>query len=527
MCGFSSKKIFNHGTATKIIACALLLVTIIFISCRKEFPNHPPVANAGPDQTINLPVNSVTLDGNSSTDPDNNIASYSWTKVSGPLSSTIVNANAVQTQVTGLVQVAYQFELKVTDAAGLFSKDTVQVTVNSVPDDALSIISGTAVLSSFGSLSQAKFVVPATAVDKLVFAGGYSDWVPTATVDIYNLSANAWSTAQISEKRGRLTVATVGNKILYAGGTTNNGRFSSRVDIYDAAANTWSTAELSMARSQMTTAVAGNKAFFAGWEYSEFTNRVDIYDASTNTWSTASLSEARNGLSAIAAGNKVFFAGGYRKFDSIDDGPYDFSTRVDIYDIATNTWSTAELKEARSGMAVAAAGNKVFFAGGHYINDPMTGQGGMSKLVDVYDLSSNTWTTTTLSEPRNNIAAATAGSKILFAGGYGSSYSSSAVDIYDVSTNSWSTARLSQQRAVSSTATLGNKVLFFTGGDDDYRRMDIYDASANSWSAAELNKSLRSIAIAAGNQVFIGGGEVKAIGSSGSAFTNRVWKLQF
>jgi len=120
----------------------------------------------------------------------------------------------------------------------------------------------------------------------------------------------------------------------------------------------------------------------------------------------------------------------------------------------------------------------------------------------------------------SNIAA-TAGSKILFAGG-----GKSAVDIYDASTNSWSTARLSQPRDVSSTATLGNKVLFFTGYDDG-RRMDIYDASTNAWSAAELNKPLYSIAIAAGNQVFIGGGRVKAIGSSQWAYTNRVWKLSF
>ena len=36
-------------------------------------PNHPPVANAGTDQTVTLPTNSVNLDGSGSTDPDNNI----------------------------------------------------------------------------------------------------------------------------------------------------------------------------------------------------------------------------------------------------------------------------------------------------------------------------------------------------------------------------------------------------------------------------------------------------------------------
>ncbi len=59
-----------------------------------------------------------------------NIASYIWTKISGPASSNITNANAVQTQVSNLVQGFYQFELKVTDGGGLISKDTVTITVS-------------------------------------------------------------------------------------------------------------------------------------------------------------------------------------------------------------------------------------------------------------------------------------------------------------------------------------------------------------------------------------------------------------
>jgi hypothetical protein len=98
-------------------------------------PNRSPIANAGPDQTITLPVNTTTLDGNGSTDPDNNITSYTWVKISGPSSFNIANANVVQTQVTNLVQGIYQFELKVTDAGGLFAKDTMQVIVNDLPNN--------------------------------------------------------------------------------------------------------------------------------------------------------------------------------------------------------------------------------------------------------------------------------------------------------------------------------------------------------------------------------------------------------
>ena len=94
--------------------------------------NAPPVSNAGADQLINLPANSVSLTG-SGTDADGTISSYNWTKISGPSSGTITNANALQQSVTSLVQGVYQFQLKVTDNKGAIGLDTMQVTVNAPP----------------------------------------------------------------------------------------------------------------------------------------------------------------------------------------------------------------------------------------------------------------------------------------------------------------------------------------------------------------------------------------------------------
>jgi len=92
--------------------------------------NQLPSANAGADQTITLPVNSVTLNGTGS-DPDGSIATYQWSKLSGPLQFTITSSSSASTGVTGLVQGVYRFELTVTDNSRGAAKDTVQVTVNS------------------------------------------------------------------------------------------------------------------------------------------------------------------------------------------------------------------------------------------------------------------------------------------------------------------------------------------------------------------------------------------------------------
>jgi hypothetical protein len=99
--------------------------------------NHPPVANAGADQVIVSPANNVIVDGRLSTDPDNNISVYEWRKISGPLSNTIDRPGQVQTAIGNLTEGIYRFELKVTDSIGLFSKDTVQINVDTVSGDIL------------------------------------------------------------------------------------------------------------------------------------------------------------------------------------------------------------------------------------------------------------------------------------------------------------------------------------------------------------------------------------------------------
>jgi len=92
--------------------------------------NKPPVANAGTDQRIQLPTNSVTVSGGASSDPDGSIASYSWTKLSGPANYVINSPNSAQTIISSLVQGTYQFLLTVTDNQGATSTAQITITVS-------------------------------------------------------------------------------------------------------------------------------------------------------------------------------------------------------------------------------------------------------------------------------------------------------------------------------------------------------------------------------------------------------------
>ena len=84
-------------------------------------PNQLPMAKAGSDLQISLPTDTTTLTG-TGTDPDGTIASYKWTKISGPVQSTVVSPSKSQTLISNLTEGVYQFELTVMDNSGAICK---------------------------------------------------------------------------------------------------------------------------------------------------------------------------------------------------------------------------------------------------------------------------------------------------------------------------------------------------------------------------------------------------------------------
>jgi poly(3-hydroxybutyrate) depolymerase len=88
-----------------------------------------PTVNAGADQTIALPANSVQLNG-SGTTGDGSVPTYSWIKVSGPAAGNFSATNIANPVFGPMAPGVYTLRLTVGDNSGTSATDEVMITVN-------------------------------------------------------------------------------------------------------------------------------------------------------------------------------------------------------------------------------------------------------------------------------------------------------------------------------------------------------------------------------------------------------------
>jgi len=102
--------------------------------------NYPPIADAGADQLVFV-SETVTLDGSGSTDPNNNIMSYTWEQTYGTsIAPTLTGANtAICTFTAPITPQDYSFQLIVADSVGEVSRDTVDIAVREQEESKLII----------------------------------------------------------------------------------------------------------------------------------------------------------------------------------------------------------------------------------------------------------------------------------------------------------------------------------------------------------------------------------------------------
>jgi hypothetical protein len=153
--------------------------------------NSPPVANAGPDQTVGSGL--VTLDGSASYDPDGDPITYQWLQIGGPAVA-LSAPTAVKTTFTVVSGQSYVFKLTVTDSGGLSSSATTRVTSGTAASALIVRFDATPSNITAGQSSQLTWVVQGASSVSInngvgnVAATGSTTVTPSATTT-YTLTA--------------------------------------------------------------------------------------------------------------------------------------------------------------------------------------------------------------------------------------------------------------------------------------------------------------------------------------------------
>ncbi len=90
--------------------------------------NRPPVADAGPDQSMSAIPVLITLDGSASYDPGDDAMTYRWEQTSGPAVE-LSDANSIEPNFVPVEMGIYVFELVVNDGINDSPGDTVGIVI--------------------------------------------------------------------------------------------------------------------------------------------------------------------------------------------------------------------------------------------------------------------------------------------------------------------------------------------------------------------------------------------------------------
>lgn len=183
------------------------------------------------------------------------------------------------------------------------------------------------------------------------------------------------------------------------------------------------------------------------------------YDPNTDGWMQKSERPTTNGgFSSAVVEGKIYIIGGY------DDVAYATTNTVDIYDSATNSWTTGQSAPSwlTSEATTCAIDGKIYYMGG--TDDALLGT---YKSVKVYDPAQDSWTTANDAPSLIYGSACTVmDGKLFVIGGHDTYYENTYSFMYslDPATGSWTTEPpISQPRADFAAASASGKVYVFGG----------------------------------------------------------------
>ena len=223
-------------------------------------------------------------------------------------------------------------------------------------------------------------------------------------------------------------------KIYVLGGAIGISSRLNVMEVYDPATNTWDTTKAPMptARVELCVAAVNGKIYAIGGGYSNDgvpLGMVEEYDPENDTWDKdkTPMPTARKGAAYGVFNNKIYVAGGTLFY-------YNPSDKLEIYDPATDEWTSGADMLAGRYDPEGAVLNDTFYVIGGLIGVPWTGQGAVQK----YDPVTDHWEwATDLNYGRVGLTANVVNGKIYVIGGDQQPPLIMDVEEYDPRTETW------------------------------------------------------------------------------------------
>jgi N-acetylneuraminic acid mutarotase len=229
--------------------------------------------------------------------------------------------------------------------------------------------------------------------------GGIVNNAAITTAYKYNPATNTWTPiAPLPAPRGWFSGASDGTYIYLLGGVDQNFNTTATLWRYDPATNTYNTSLpfYTIPTYFHATAYLNGKIYRIAGAAIGTDFHVEVYDIATNTWSmAANYPFANHNLMAVALGSYIYAGGG----NASPDKTY-------RYDPSTNTWDDAAVADLPAGRSSAASGayNGRWLLAGGDVNFAI------STSAIAWDPATNTWNNLpNMVQARDNLEGATAG----------------------------------------------------------------------------------------------------------------------
>lgn len=197
--------------------------------------------------------------------------------------------------------------------------------------------------------------------------------------------------------------------------------------------------------------------------------KVEIYDIASDTWTTGQDAPlARFGFHSFLYDDKIIIVGGAVGTTA--------QVRADIYNISSNTWTLGtNMTTGRSIFGADIYEGKIYVISGSDMSAAST-------ICSIYDIASNTWTNAAaLSPARYYHCAKAVKGKIYSFGGW--TPNSSTTSIYSIFGNSWTTGpNLPTPRSAGHTCTVYQDKIIVLGSSDYTDQVNIYNTLNDTWS---------------------------------------------